>query len=92
MEVDGKVLLICMQVCSLVARMCFGPIADFEIIRKNRMLLQQVSSIEFYDFYIYLIIIKPNKFYVFFIYLFLILQFLDILLGHGDSYHAFKHN
>ena len=91
MEVDGKVLLICMQVCSLVARMCFGPIADFEIIRKNRMLLQQVSIIEFYEFYIDLII-KPNKFYVFFIYFSLILQFLDILLGHGDSYHAFKHN
>lgn len=41
-KVDGKVLLICMQVCSLVARVCFGPIADVEIVRKNRIFLQQV--------------------------------------------------
>ena len=41
-EVDGKVLLICMQVCSLLARVCFGPIADIEIVRRNRILLQQV--------------------------------------------------
>ena len=41
-KVDGKVLLICMQVCSLLARVCFGPIADIEIVRRNRILLQQV--------------------------------------------------
>jgi len=41
--VDGKVLLICMQVCSLLARVCFGPIADINIVRRNRILLQQIS-------------------------------------------------
>ena len=44
--VDGKVLLICMQVCSLLARVCFGPIADIEIVRRNRILLQQVNGNE----------------------------------------------
>ena len=41
-KVDGKVLLICMQVCSFLARVCFGPIADIRIVRRNRILLQQV--------------------------------------------------
>ena len=41
-DVDGKALLLCMQFASLVARMVFGKVSDFKLIRSNRVLLQQV--------------------------------------------------
>ena len=44
-DVGGKELLIILQVCSLVARMCFGPVADIAIIRTHRIMIQQVCFI-----------------------------------------------
>lgn len=41
-DVDGKALLLCIQFASLVARLIFGKVADFKLIRNNRILLQQV--------------------------------------------------
>lgn len=42
-DVGGKELLIILQVCSLVARICFGPVADIAIIRKHRIMIQQAA-------------------------------------------------
>ena len=44
-DVGGKELLIILQVCSLVARICFGPVADIAIIRTHRIMIQQVRVI-----------------------------------------------
>ena len=46
-DVDGKALLLCMQFASLVARLIFGKVADFSLIRRNRILLQQVRLSDF---------------------------------------------
>ena len=42
-DVDGKALLLLMQLASLVARIIFGKVADVGWLKTNRVFLQQVN-------------------------------------------------
>ena len=43
-DVDGKALLLLMQLASLVARIIFGKVADVGCLKRNRVFLQQVIN------------------------------------------------
>ena len=86
--VDGKVLLICMQVSSLVARICFGMVSDVSFIRKNRILLQQVSYLKkcvYKDLWIHIVAPKIMQ-----LCLFIYSTFLGLVFGYGYSHNVIE--
>ena len=90
--VDGKVLLICMQVSSLVARICFGMVSDVSFIRKNRILLQQVSYLKKCVYKDLGIRIKPPKVApkIMQLCLFIYSTFLGLVFGYGYSHNVIE--